>query len=780
MQKATVPHYSTLAVFALLVILAAAVPFAVPVAAQAEEGSGTSGHFQIDEVQFSGTRHVAVEALRSQLDRTSGSFSSSDIGNAVKALYSTGFFDQVTAKVSTVENRAILTFTVVEKALVRKLYVKGNDHLTESDISEVVRFEGRRFLDRAKLDAQVRRVVSLYQARGFYDAAMDYSIVPVGDGQVDLTLNAQEGDRFKIKRIDIRGLKKLDEDDILDVLQTKDYRWWSSWLFGTGRVNEEMLESDKGLIRQYLLDNGFIDGTVSDPVVEKHEDKRLVVIYEVAEGSEFTIGRIQASGDLIDNSESVTLDGIRSEPGEVFNASRVREDSFTISEKFTDRGFAFANVVPETAIDRNGNLVNLEFRSAQGKEVAINRINIRGNDKTYDNVIRRTLTIEEQERYSSSKVNRSRNLLQRLGFFEEVNIATQPTDRDDQVDLDVSVREAATGSFSAGAGFSSSDGALFNARLAENNLFGTGRRAVLNVDVGTQRDNISISLTDDRLFDSYWSLGGELYKTDREFSDFDREIAGAGLTLGYPLEQLGPEWLEDVSFSTRYSYEDIDITDVDRDDAAQFVIDSEGKTSVSSLTPRLTRNTINNPLNPTTGSRQTIGVEFAGLGGQEEFYLIDARNQWYYPLTQGDWGDLTFSWRTSFGYGEGSGGDPLPLFRRFFPGGINSVRGFKNRRLGPKDDRGNEFGGSKELVNNLEVIFPLVNSAGLRGVVFYDVGEAFDDEQSIKIGDLRQAYGFGIRWTSPLGPIRVEFGFPIDREEGETSPVTLFAFGAPF
>ncbi|WKZ56821.1 MAG: outer membrane protein assembly factor BamA [Bdellovibrionota bacterium] len=743
-------------------------------------GASAESPIQIEDVRFEGARYVSIDALRAQIPKTAGSVSRDEMSGYVKTLYSTGFFDQVSAKLVQEDRRQLLVFSVVEKPMVRKLYVKGNDNLDESDIAEIVIFEGRRFLDRSKLDAQIRRVVSTYQGRGFYDASVEYAVTPVGDGQVDLTLNVTEGQRYKIKRIDVRGLKELDEDDILETIQTKDYRWWSSWLFGTGRVNQEMLENDKGLIRQYLLDQGFIDGSVSDPMVEKHEDNRLVVIFEVDEGQRYSISELTASGDLIDGSIETTLEGIRSAVGETFSATKIREDSFTISDKFTDRGYAFANVVPDTRINRAEHAVSIDFRTVQGKEVQVNRINIRGNDKSYDNVIRRTLTINEQEKYSSSKIKRSQTLLQRQGFYEEVNISTQPTDRDDQVDLDVTVREAATGSFSAGAGFSSSDGALFNARLAENNLWGTGRRAVFNVDIGTERDNISISLTDDRLYDSFWSLGGELYKTDREFSDFDREIAGAAMTLGYPLEQIGPEWLEDVSFSLRYAYEEVDITDVDEEDAADFVIDSEGSTTVSGITPRLTRSTINNPLNPTSGSRQSLGIEIAGLGAEAEYYLIDARNQWYYPLAKGDWGELTFSWRTSFGYGEGSGGDPLPLFRRFFPGGINSVRGFESRTLGPKDEDGNEYGGSKELVNNVEVIFPLINSAGLRGVAFYDVGEAFDDDKSIDIGELRQAYGFGIRWTSPLGPIRVEFGFPIDREEGEDSPVTLFAFGAPF
>ncbi|MCB0355199.1 MAG: outer membrane protein assembly factor BamA, partial [Bdellovibrionales bacterium] len=438
------------------------------------------------------------------------------------------------------------------------------------------------------------------------------------------------------------------------------------------------------------------------------------------------------------------------------------------------------NVVPDTRLHRTAATVDIEFSVDKGKLVDVNRIKIRGNTKTYDHVIRRELRINEQDQYSSSKVERSKRLLQRLGYFEEVDISSETVEgEDDKVDLLVNVREASTGTFSAGAGFSTSDGALFNVRLSENNVLGAGRRAVLNADLGTERENFSISLQDPRLDDSFWSGEADLLRTQREFNDFDRELQGGSLTIGYPLEEFFGEWSEDVSFSVKYEYLDINISNVDLDDAAPLVIASEGSSKASGFTPRLVRNTIDNPLNPSDGSRQVLSVELTGIGGNEEYYLIEGQNQLYYPLGKTSIGDFIFSWRTRVGYGKTFNGEDFPLFRRYFPGGINSVRGFDERSLGPVDEDGNEFGGSKQLVNNLELIFPLFQSAGIKGVIFYDVGEAFDDDENITVSDLRQAYGFGIRWASPLGPIRVELGFPIDREPGEDSSVTLFSFGAP-
>jgi outer membrane protein insertion porin family len=234
-----------------------------------------------------------------------------------------------------------------------------------------------------------------------------------------------------------------------------------------------------------------------------------------------------------------------------------------------------------------------------------------------------------------------------------------------------------------------------------------------------------------------------------------------------------------MQFATKYELLDVEISDVDPLNSAPLVVASEGNSTASAVSPSLTRNTINNPLNPTKGSRQQLSFEYGGLGGDEEYYLFEVGNQWYQPVIESSYGDLTFSLRTRMGYGESNNEDPYPLFKRYFPGGINSVRGFKNRSLGPRDDNGNVFGGAKQFVNNTELIFPLINAAGLRGVVFYDIGNAFDDSESIDFGEMREGYGVGIRWSSPLGPIRIEFGFPADRKDDEDSMVTMFSFGAP-
>ncbi|MCB0329200.1 MAG: outer membrane protein assembly factor BamA [Bdellovibrionales bacterium] len=734
----------------------------------------------VDMIRLEGNRAIDSEALRSQITLRPGKLSRDAISTQVKNLFETGFFDQVNAKLEVDERGRALVFLFTEKPIVRKVFIKGNEEVDEKDLAPVFKFDETRFLDAATIQLLIRQAKAFYQSKGFYRAKFEYSIAPVGNNQVDVTFTVEEGERLKIREVEFRGLDTISDGDLQGVIQTAEYKWWNSWLFGTGRLNEELLRNDRMIIRQYFLDNGFLDGTVSEPSVEIRDDG-IYVAFDVREGDVYSVASIGVSGDLIDESNEATLDGIELEIGETFEANVMRSDVFRITEKFTELGYAFANVVPDTSVNPNDRTVAVTFNVDKGNEVYVDNIRIRGNTKTYDNVIRREVRIVEGEKFSSKKISRSEALLQRLGYFEEASISTDTKEGNDkEVDLTVNVREAATGTFSAGAGFSTDQGALFNARLSENNVFGTGKRITFNADLGTQRENFILSYLDRRFDDSHWIFGAEAQLTQRQFPDFDRDIDGGNVSFGYPLEEFFGEWSEDINFSLQYEYLDTYISNVDINDAAQLVIDSQGSATASAVTPSLTRNTINNPLNPTDGSRQSIALELAGLGGSEDYYLFSAQQQLYHPLyKKEEGGTFVFGWRTRFNYGDTYDGDLFPLFRRFFPGGINSVRGFEARKLGPKDANGNEFGGSKQLINNLELIFPLLTSAGLNGVVFYDIGEAFDDDQQIKFSELRQAYGFGLRWNSPLGPIRVEFGIPIDRETGEDSMVTLFSFGAP-
>lgn len=725
--------------------------------------------------------NVRVEnstVLSSIKSKKGGPVDRSRVSADIKELYRAGFFDTIDAKYQTINSATVnLVFVVKEKPAIRRLVFEGNKEVDQDKLKEKFNLATRYFIDLKKINSGVAELKKYYQEEGYYETSIEYQTENVGENQVDLKIKISEGEKKKIRKVIFEGNQKIESSVLSGLIDTSRYKWWSSWITGSGVVKQESLDNDVRELSKYYLNNGYINVKVANPVVEQIEEG-IKVIYRIEEGEVHEFGSISAKGDLKDNSVATTIDGIKIKPGDTFNLEQLRKDTFAVAEKFTDVGYAFTNVEPATEVNKESKTVDIVFVIDKGKPVKVNRINISGNKKTKDNVIRRSLQISEQEVFSSSKIRRSQELLQRLGYFEEVSITPEPSENKDQVDLGVAVKEGNTGSFSLGAGISSGDGFILSSRIAENNLFGTGNSLTLDLNSGSKRENYVLSFVNPRVYDSRMSLGLDLLSTKRRYDDFDRNQVGGSVTVGFPLLFLGDELSDDIRLSLAYELMKINIDNVD-DTAPQLVKDNKGDSVSSSVTPQITRNTIDNPLEPTNGSKQQASVELAGLGGDERFWLAQAANTYYTPIWKSSFGNFVFSQRTRFGYGESFDSGSFPLFKRFFPGGINSVRGFAARQLGPKDAEGNEFGGNKQLVANFEMIYPIFNSVGLSGVVFYDAGNAFDDNESIDISGLRQAVGWGIRWKSPIAPIRLEFGYPLDKQEGDDPYQVNFSFGAP-
>lgn len=733
----------------------------------------------INSIRFIGLNLVQEDGVRKQISSKEGKpFKKDEIREDIKTLYRSGYFKSVSAEIIEDAGKRVLVFKLKEKPTVGKIKLVGNEHVKDETFNKELAIGSRRFFDLKKLDEAVERVEKYYQEKGFYDVDISYRVSEEVDGQVDVSFYVEEGDKLVIREIEFQGNKGIEADLLDDEILTGTYSWWISWATGRGILNNEKLEQDVARLSNYYLNNGYVEAQVAEPVVERIEDG-LKVVYKIQEGEFYNFGEIRAEGDLLEEGEEATLAGIETQPSDMFSLETLRKDSFTISQKYTDRGYAFANVEPKTRVNRQSKSVDVIFAIDQGNLITVDRIVFSGNEKTSDNVIRRMLKIGENQLFSSSKINRSQELLQRLGFFDEVTITTDPSEISDSVNLNVGLKEAQTGSFSIGGGVSSGDGFIFSGRVSENNVFGTGNSLTLDINTGTRRENYVLSFLNPRVSDTRFSFGADLLSVKREFDDFDRRQGGGSVTLGYPLWFLGEEALDDIRASITYELLEVNIDNIS-DNAPQLVREEEGRSLSSSISPRIVRNTINNPLDPTKGSRQIARVEVAGLGGDEKFWMLRFNNDWYYSFHEMEAGPVTFAQRLDFGYGKTFNDDTFPLFRRFFAGGINSNRGFEARELGPKDEEGNEFGGNKELIANFELIFPLLSEAGIKGLVFYDVGNAFDDDQNIDFADFRHAAGFGIRWRSPLAPIRIEFGIPIDKEEGENSFVTHFSFGSPF
>lgn len=733
----------------------------------------------IDQVSVRGNKVLDTSMLELQISSKSNALLDRDaVEHDIKELFRMGYFDEVSATVERQGSQTVLVFVVKEKPAIRSVTLVGNDDVSNDDFKEQLGLGDRRIYDERLIREGVQKVKTFYQEKGYYGTEITYTVEPADDNAVTIAFKVIEGEKKVVREIAFEGNREMDDDDLEDEIETATYSWWRSWITGSGVVKKEKLETDVQRLTQYYLNRGYVDVRITEPVVEDVEDG-IRVVFKLTEGEEFKVGKITASGTLLDGGVEKVLEGVELASGDVFSVEKLRNDTFHISEKYTDIGYAFANVERETQIKRETKTVDVDFVVNKGELIHINRVEIIGNQKTADNVIRRTMKLQEQDLFSSSRITRSKELLERLGYFEEVTITSEPADEKNTVDLNVVVREGSTGSFSAGVGISSGDGLIFSTRIAENNLFGTGNSLTFDVSAGTRQENFILSFNNPRVNDTNWSFGSELLAVDHEYDDFNRSQLGGSLSAGYPLWFLDEEAFDDINFSVRYSLLEVNINEVD-DDASQLVKDEEGKSTSSSVTPRIVRSTIDNPSDPTKGSRQDFSVEFAGLGGNEKFWLVSVKNAFYLSFPELISKDIVFAQRTRLGWGEPyAGDDRFPLFRRFFPGGIDSVRGFDAREMGPSDEEGNEYGGNKQLIGNFELIFPLFKEIGLKGLVFYDIGNAFDDSESMSISGLRQAWGWGIRWKSPLAPLRFEVGYPIDKEEGDKSVVTNFSFGTP-
>jgi outer membrane protein insertion porin family len=452
-------------------------------------------------------------------------------------------------------------------------------------------------------------------------------------------------------------------------MQTKQ-KWFLSWLTGAGNLDNEVLKTDIERLTAFYYDHGYIDVRVDEPVVQR-TSKGLEVTIKLDEGTQYKVGTVNIGGDLLSAAE---MEKARQRLGlktaEIFRTSKLREDINALTDVYGDQGYAFVNVNPETEVDHDAEIVNVTYRVGKGPEVYIDKIEISGNTKTRDKVVRRELELGEQQRFAGSKLRRSQERLKRLGYFEDVNITTRKAESEDRLDLLVDVKEGSTGSFSAGAGVASGESYLFNVRLQEINLFGRGQRLTLNTDYGSIRRNISLDFTEPYFLDTEFTTGVSVFNWQLEFDNFTRGGTGASIRVLYPFTALGWNklWgisLQDTRFGMDYRIENAQITDVSSAASAQIRTE-QGSSLTSAITPRLYRDTRNHPFDPTAGSLQDLSVQLAGLGGDSQFVKVDARLRWYYPFYKSPtFGTFTFMIGGTVGYGRGFGGDSeLPLFER--------------------------------------------------------------------------------------------------------------------
>jgi outer membrane protein insertion porin family len=712
------------------------------------------------EVRIQGNRRVETAAILNVIKMHAGDSLYDDKTDAdIRAIYKLGHFQDVQALKEESDKGVVLVYSVQEKAIVREITFEGNKELTTEKLKEALEFRQNSVFSSKDLAKSVAKIKKMYGDEGYYLADIQTQIKKSSSSELTVILKVVEGDKILISEIRFDGNKAFSGSKLKGVMETKE-KWFMSWLTGAGTYKEEVLKNDALLLSDYYLNNGYVNVKVGEPVAKLNETKKALDVYiGITEGEQYRIGAIGFKGELIDPAVDLQKK-LRSEPGEIFNRSILRTDIGVLTDVYGDKGYAFATINPQTRQDNEKMTIDMTFDIEKGELVSIERINIAGNPKTRDKVIRREMRITESGLYSATGMKRSKQNLMNLGFFEEANIATAKGSASNKLNVNVDVKEKPTGTFSIGGGYSSLDGFIAQGSVQQANFLGLGLKANLSASLGGSSQTYALGLTDPYFMDTKWTLGGDIYRSEREYTDYTRRLVGGDIKGGYPINDFLGTFL-------MYKYEIKDIFKVTEAyqnlntfDPGNYPI---GETTTSSIYGSITRNTTDYRLDPSTGMINSFSTEYAGLGGDNKYARFITDNTYFHPL----YTRLVASTKLTLGYIR-EVGQPIPIDEKFYLGGIYSLRGYRSRSVSPTTPTNPAVGtpvvyngGNKEIIGNFELTLPLLSEVGLKGVVFFDYGNSFNDKSTV-FDTMLLSYGLGVRWASPIGPLRLEYGIPIN------------------
>jgi outer membrane protein insertion porin family len=533
-----------------------------------------------------------------------------------------------------------------------------------------------------------------------------------------------------------------------------------------GTVQRQRLDEDVERIVSLYGDHGYIQARVEshDTVVDR-DRARVTINFTVVEGPQFKVGEVRLTGVTLLPEEEVRRQ-LKLKPGDVFSRAEVREGLRRIQDLYSTIGRASAEVIPRTDQQATAQLVDVTLEIVEGPEVYVERINITGNTRSQDRILRREIPMVEGDRFTLQKLQRARQRLVNLGYFETVNVTTQPGADKTKIIVNVDVTERPTGLFSIGGGFSSVDSFIGTIDLSQRNFLGRGWEAALRLRAGASTQQGQLSFTEPWLFDRPLSFGFDLFNVRRQFTEYDIDSLGGGLRLSHPFGEY-------ARWHLGYRLARDKISDI-VDDASPTLRDEQGSRVTSLVTGALTRDSRDNVVSPTKGGAASASVDFAGLGGDSKYVKMLVSASYFHPI----WFGHILSGRLSGGYGFGWSDEPLPLFERFYLGGPNTFRGVKYRRISPIDESGTRIGGTSEALGNAEYLIPLPLNFRLAG--FFDIGNVYGFKTKFDLTETREAAGGGVRWLSPFGPIRVDYGINLDRKKGEDFGALHFSVGSPF
>jgi outer membrane protein insertion porin family len=689
------------------------------------------------------------------------------VAEDMKNIYKTGFFSDVQVDVKDTPQGKTVTFVVVERPPVSEILISGNKKIKTEDLKDKIKIKAGSVLNTEKIKETVDEIKKYYATKNYYGAKVTYSIDYEEGYRAKVTFIIDEAQKAYVKKITFTGNTHLKAGTLKDYMKTRE-KGILSWFTGSGTLDDEQLEEDRRNLGAFYADNGYVRASVGNPSITISKDgKQIFISLPVNEGNIYKIGSIDFSGDTVVPEQDLKKI-LKSKVGNTFRSSLFKQDVTSITDICQDKGYAFADVNPLTTVDDDVKTMNVTFEIVKGPEVFVNRINIAGNLKTRDKVVRRELRFVEGDLFSAAKLKESKRRLRNTTYFKESDLKLTKTDLPDRVNIDTVVEEKPTGTISAGLGYSTYEKIIVTGSVAQDNLFGTGLAARLTAALSSINTMYDLSIVQPYIFDLDLTAGLNLYNWTRVFDTYEYRTQGGAVSVFRPIT-------DHTRVGLKYGYAVTDVFNVSPG-AGSYIIRQRGTTSTSSVTTSLSYNTINDLMNPTSGVINNYSVEVAGgpFFGDTNFIKSITSFGRYFPLP---W-DTTFFARGTAGYAWQYDGTPVPVYQNFYIGGINSVRGFKYGQAGPKDDQGDVIGGVGELYFNFEWIFPIYKPAGLRGVVFFDYGHGFN--RSDWLTDLRPAAGFGIRWLSPMGPIRMEIGFNLNPKSGDKKEVFDFLMGRAF
>ena len=738
--------------------------------------------FVVQDIQVQGLQRISLGTTFNYLPIKVGeTLDDAKASAIIKALYKTGFFEDV--QLTRKDN--VLNVHIEERPSIAKIEVFGNEELDTEELNTAMKTigltEGRIF-NRSLLDQIEQELHQQYFSLGKYGVKIETKLTQLERNRVEITIDIDEGDAAKIKHINIIGAKNFDEDTLLDKFELSTPTMWSG-ISGSGTYSKQEMLGDLENLRSYYLDRGYLHFNIESTQVSITPDKRDVYIsVNVLEGEQYTVREVKISGDS-PVAETELRELLTVKAGDIFSRRAIANSGNKLSERLGIDGYAFANVNAVPDVNEEDRTIAINFFVNPGNRVYVRRINITGNTKTQDDVVRREVRQMEGGWLSSPLVERSKIRLQKLGYFDSVNVETPAVaGASDQVDLNFDVTEGSTGNFTAGLGYGETQGLLFNMSVTFNNFMGTGKRVSTEVNNSKVNTIYRFSYTNPYYTQDGISRGFSLHSqsTDAEeanLADFSTNTYGASVNFGFPISEYNR-----ASWNLGYENTDLNINSLTAPISySEWVTENGENFDTFSSTLSWSHDTRNRAIFPDRGYYSLLSAEVALPGGDLEYYKLTVRQKYYVPMGKG----IALLLGADLGYGEGYGDtSALPFYKNYYAGGGRSVRGFQGNSLGPRDAITDEpIGGNTKVVTHLELSFPSPfegSERSFRLSAFVDAGNVFASQDDFDANEIRSSYGASAVWLTPVGALTFNWAWPINSKTGDEREVFQFAIGAPF